>query len=216
MSRRSLRVAFLALLVAPWLLELFRVRPKRLFRDQTDEFLLSPAGAPRIEQRDLQHESRTAGPKEAHQEQRDDLTCLRSPPTEGGLTFERTVNGEGPYIFKMKANGKIGKTLTNNADGMVDNKDPAWSPNGRKIVFSSDRDDPDSLYVMKARRLGRAAAHRSRQNSTTIPNPAGRRTGARSFSYTKFDSGPPEHAIALLTPMGRERTALPMRFSRTS
>jgi Tol biopolymer transport system component len=47
----------------------------------------------------------------------------------------------------MNADGSGVSQLTN---GPGDNWDPAWSPGGSKIVFTSDRDGNLEIYVMNA------------------------------------------------------------------
>ena len=47
----------------------------------------------------------------------------------------------------MDADGSDQTRLTNNTTG--DNH-PKWSPDGRKIVFWSDRDGNDEIYLMDA------------------------------------------------------------------
>lgn len=50
-------------------------------------------------------------------------------------------------LYVMDADGKNQTKLTDNGAA---ERDPAWSPNGDKILFSSDRDDNHELYVMTA------------------------------------------------------------------
>ncbi len=61
----------------------------------------------------------------------------------------------------MNADGSGVTRLTNNADA---DRHPAWSPDGAKIAFHSDRDDNYEIYVMNAdgsdqTRLTNDAAH---------------------------------------------------------
>lgn len=63
------------------------------------------------------------------------------------------VAGDGPAaeIYLINSNG-VGQTrLTSNA--ALDD-DPAWSPDGSRIVFSSDRDGNREIYVMNANGSG--------------------------------------------------------------
>ena len=50
-------------------------------------------------------------------------------------------------LYVMDADGKNQTKLT---DNWATDRDPAWSPNGDKILFSSNRDDNHELYVMNA------------------------------------------------------------------
>jgi len=47
----------------------------------------------------------------------------------------------------MDANGSNQTSLTNNS---ADDAIPAWSPDGTKIAFNSNRDDNFEIYVMYA------------------------------------------------------------------
>jgi Tol biopolymer transport system component len=59
-------------------------------------------------------------------------------------------------IYTMNADGTRQTRLTNAPDACptqpfdCGDQQPAWSPNGRKIVFTSDRDGNDEIYVMNA------------------------------------------------------------------
>ena len=48
-------------------------------------------------------------------------------------------------IYLMDANGKNLRRLTNNR---VDDGSPSWSSDGKRIVFSSNRDGNHEIYVM--------------------------------------------------------------------
>jgi len=50
-------------------------------------------------------------------------------------------------IYVMKADGSGRKNLTNNK---ADDRQPAWSPDGSKIAFVTDRDGNAEIYVMAA------------------------------------------------------------------
>ena len=51
----------------------------------------------------------------------------------------------------MNANGTGVHQLTDNDDG---DWNPAWSPNGNKIAFDSDRDGDEEIFVMNANGTG--------------------------------------------------------------
>ena len=58
------------------------------------------------------------------------------------------VIGQFDYdIFTMRANGAHERRLTNSPG--VNDFDPEWSPDGRRIAFASNRDGDDEIYTMK-------------------------------------------------------------------
>ena len=50
-------------------------------------------------------------------------------------------------IYVMDVDGKNQRRLTNNHH---DDWDPSWSPDGKRIVFTSERDGNREIYVMDA------------------------------------------------------------------
>ncbi len=78
------------------------------------------------------------------------------PPGEELIVFYSERDGDAE-IYLMKPDGSEQTALTDND---ADDYSPAWSPDGRLIVFESDRDDPKprtcfpncdyNLYVMNA------------------------------------------------------------------
>jgi Tol biopolymer transport system component len=78
------------------------------------------------------------------------------PGQNGKIAFVRY----GPFsvhlvpnydIYAMDANGTALTALTNNPS---DDRTPAWSPDGNKIAFVSNRDDNDEIYTMNANGTG--------------------------------------------------------------
>lgn len=71
------------------------------------------------------------------------LTALAPRPQEIAFQSHRDGNGE---IYLMDADGSRQRNLTRRP---ADDRLPAWSPDGERLAFASDR-DPAGLYVMKA------------------------------------------------------------------
>ena len=65
------------------------------------------------------------------------------------MAFHRTPDGSESQIYAANADGTEEKPLTTNEAAAYDSE-PAYSPGGGKIVFSSDRDGDHDLYIMNA------------------------------------------------------------------
>jgi Tol biopolymer transport system component len=67
-------------------------------------------------------------------------------------TYEYHLSGEGPMfwknanIFIMNSDGTDKKKITDSSEPVLDIS-PGWSPDGRKIVFASNRDHKDSPQI---------------------------------------------------------------------
>ena len=76
------------------------------------------------------------------------VELVPAPPTAGRIAFHSARSGELD-IYTMNADGTDVQRLT---DSPGRDFEPDWSPDGKTIVFSSDRDDPENaqLYVMNS------------------------------------------------------------------
>ena len=68
------------------------------------------------------------------------------PSKQGQIAFARGTQGN-QHIFVVNPNGS---GLTQLTTGKQNDGEPAWSPDGKKIVFYSDRGGGFQLYVMNA------------------------------------------------------------------
>jgi|GEM_PF-1328961 len=75
---------------------------------------------------------------------------LPKPPDSARIVFAATgwtVPNSREEIFVMNVDGS-GITAISNSAG--DDRDPCWSPDGKKIVFKSERDGNSEIYLMNA------------------------------------------------------------------
>ena len=78
------------------------------------------------------------------------------PGANGKIVYEND-NGIEPEIFVMNADGSGQVNLTNDpgTPDTVNDRDPAWSPDGTKIAFSRANQGHMNVYVMNADGSGR-------------------------------------------------------------
>ena len=76
------------------------------------------------------------------------LAAHGQAPRVRKITFVSNRDGNNE-IYVMDANGRNPRRLTNNAAA---DRTPAWSPNGQRIAFTSDRDGKGliEIYIMDA------------------------------------------------------------------
>lgn len=71
-------------------------------------------------------------------------------PSGGGsgkIAFTSHRGDRNDEIYVMDADGSDQRNLTNNR---AEDSKPAWSPDGKRIAFASDRDGHAQIYVMDA------------------------------------------------------------------
>ena len=89
------------------------------------------------------------------------------PGKNGKIAFQS--DGGGSYeIYTMDRNGKKIKKLTTNR---APDEDPAFSPNGKRIVFRSNRDGNSDIYKMNADRTKRTRVVRLTTNPSDDEDP---------------------------------------------
>jgi len=75
-------------------------------------------------------------------------TILPPPPFKGEMLFSTTRDGGNPQIYS--ATGSQGQTLTRLTYSAGTDAYAAWSPDGRQIAFTSNRNGNNEIYVMDA------------------------------------------------------------------
>jgi TolB protein len=73
------------------------------------------------------------------------------PDHNGRIAFRRFLNEERTWgaLFTIRPNGKGGHQVTFPARGFVD-RDPDYSPDGRKIVFQREGETSDEIWIVDA------------------------------------------------------------------
>jgi Tol biopolymer transport system component len=88
------------------------------------------------------------------------------PGANGKIAFTSDPTGSDLEDCSMNADGSALTDLSNNP---ASDLTPAWSPDGQRIAFATDRDLNDEIYVMAADGTGRANV---RLNSASDTAPA--------------------------------------------
>ena len=78
-------------------------------------------------------------------------TASQTAPTSERIAFQSTRPGGTPELLVMDPDGSNVKTLLG---GPATYQSPAFSPNGARIAFSSDRDGNFEIYSMNANGTG--------------------------------------------------------------
>jgi Tol biopolymer transport system component/uncharacterized membrane protein len=73
-------------------------------------------------------------------------TSLPPPPFRGEMLFSSNRDGSNPQIYN--ATGSQGQTLNRLTYSSGTDAYAAWSPDGRQIAFTSNRDGNNEIYVM--------------------------------------------------------------------
>ena len=110
-------------------------------------------------------------------------------PTGGWVAFSSA--GYVSFVYVMRTSGRNLRNLTSER-GWLYSTDPDWSPDGRRIVFASDRSGSMQIWVMNASGKQRVRLTRNRVPSgSPVWSPEGRRiafvrTDARNEDSTIY------------------------------
>jgi TolB protein len=130
-----------------------------------------------------------------------------SPSANGRwVVFERAFGADAD-IMRMKPNGNRVKRLTHTAPSGFVSSNPAFSPNGNKIVFNSDRNgDEDQLFLMNFD--GSNEVPLTEPVDADDGNPRWSPNGDWIVFDREFDVGAPERKICKIRPNGNGEVCL--------
>src|SRR2546425_11394592 len=94
-------------------------------------------------------------------------TASQTAPTSERIAFQSTRLGGTPELLVMDPDGSNVKTLLG---GAATYQSPAFSPNGSRIAFSSNRGGDFDLYAMNRDRTGLAPVTGPSGPGTTYPD----------------------------------------------
>ncbi|GIL18195.1 MAG: protein TolB [Oligoflexia bacterium] len=99
-----------------------------------------------------------------------------------------TISQSGtPDIYKMTTEGTLSQRLTNGPHGAM-NVEPAMSPDGKKIAFSSDRSGQPMIYIMDSNGSNiKRVTFAGKYNATPAWSPDGKKLAFAGWADDHFD-----------------------------
>jgi Tol biopolymer transport system component len=126
-----------------------------------------------------------------------------APPVAGRIAFSVFVDqAEAQNLYVIGADGRGRRQLTS---GPGHDYDPSFSPDGQQIVFRSDRDGYDALYVMNAdgSQLRKLSDHPAEEQRSPAWSPDG-----EWIAFTAFTPDVSAPNLYVVRPDGSDRRQL--------